>query len=74
MKIYIGHSREYNYLEDLYMPLKTSLLFKNHEIILPHDKRNLISKDIIKKCNLFIAEVSFPSTGLGIELGWANIF
>jgi len=50
------------------------LLFKNHEIILPHDKRNLISKDIIKKCNLFIAEVSFPSTGLGIELGWANIF
>ena len=72
MKIYIGHSREYNYLEDLYTPIKTSLLFNNHEIILPHDKRNLISKDIIKKCNLFIAEVSFPSTGLGIELGWAN--
>ena len=78
MKIYIGHSREYNYLEDLYTPIKTSLLFNNHEIILPHDKkpgkRNFISKDIIKKCNLFIAEVSFPSTGLGIELGWANIF
>ena len=23
-------------------------------------------------CDLFLAEASFPSTGLGIELGWAN--
>ena len=33
-----------------------------------------MSKEIIKDSDLFIAEVSFPSTGLGIELGWADSF
>jgi membrane-bound lytic murein transglycosylase MltF len=26
------------------------------------------------RCNLVIAEVSYPSTGLGIELGWASTY
>lgn len=33
-----------------------------------------MTKDIIKTCDLMIAEVSLPATGLGIELGWAKAF
>ena len=29
------------------------------------------SKPIIASTDLFIAEVSYPSTGMGIEMGWA---
>ena len=28
----------------------------------------------MKDCNLILAEVSYPSTGQGIELGWANAY
>lgn len=33
----------------------------------------VITKELIKSCDLVIAEVSMPSTGQGIELGWANM-
>ncbi len=32
------------------------------------------SMEVIKNSDLIIAEVSYPSTGMGIELGWANTF
>jgi nucleoside 2-deoxyribosyltransferase len=32
------------------------------------------SKDIIRDCDLMVAEVSYPSTGMGIEIGWAQSF
>src|SRR3989339_720295 len=32
------------------------------------------SKDIIKECVAVIAECSLPSTGQGIELGWASVY
>jgi hypothetical protein len=32
------------------------------------------SKTFLKKCDLVLAEVSYPSTGQGIELGWANMY
>ena len=46
----------------------------NHDIILPHDfsKEPFSSKEIMKNIDLFVAEVSMPSTGLGIELAWAK--
>ncbi|MDO8503514.1 MAG: hypothetical protein Q7S60_02385 [bacterium] len=28
----------------------------------------------MKECNLILAEVSYPSTAQGIELGWANTY
>ena len=78
MKIYIGHSKELNFKEELYLPIRESQLNSKHEIILPHEfyqeASDFVTKDIIKTCDVMIAEVSFPSTGLGIELGRAESF
>lgn len=75
MKIYVGHSTNFDYQNELYAPLKSSRLWDKHEFVLPHDKTTepFHSKKMIESCNLLIAEVSFPSTGLGIELGWAEV-
>lgn len=75
MKIYVAHSTGYNYQEELYKPIRNSILSSKHEIILPHENsiENFNSKEYFNTCNLVIAEVSLPSTGMGIELGWANI-
>ena len=74
MKIYIGHSSAFDYAQLLYFPLKNSALSKAHHFILPHEHHPdpINSKEIISNIDLVIAEVSYPSTGLGIELGWAN--
>ena len=37
MKIYIAHSREFDYKNELYTPIKKVL--KDHEVILPHEQR-----------------------------------
>lgn len=74
MRIYIGHSTAFNYQQSLYLPLKSSGLWQQHLFILPHDEQSdpINTKAIISGADLVIAEVSYPSTGLGIELGWAN--
>lgn len=74
MKIYLSHASSFDYQHELYLPIKQSQLFSQHEFILPHDNSHdpINTKEIIKQCNLIIAEVSYPSTGQGIELGWAN--
>ncbi len=76
MKIYISHSTNFDFKKDLYQPIKDSNLSK--EFIFPHEKslkQNPLKKLFLsKKCNLIIAEISLPSTGQGIELGWANIY
>jgi hypothetical protein len=78
MKIYIAHSTEFDFKKDLYQPIKSSRLNSEHEFIfLPKtytEASDFVTRDIIKTCDLVIAEVSFPSTGLGIELGWADVF
>jgi nucleoside 2-deoxyribosyltransferase len=73
MKIYLSHSSNYDYKNELYTPLKSSSIIQ-HQILFPHDKENIDthSKDLIIHSDLVIAEVSYPSTGQGIELGWAN--
>jgi len=44
-----------------------------HELVLPHDKKDgEHSKTIIESCDVVLGEVSYPSTGQGIELGWAD--
>ena len=74
MKIFVSHSNNYDFQNELYMPLRKSGLNEKNEIILPHENgQDVITKDIIKDCNLIVAEVSYPSTGQGIELGWANM-
>lgn len=74
MKIYVCHSSAFDYKKELYEPIRNSFLNKKHEFIFPHEKSDEIfnSKDVISTCDLIIAEVSYPSTGQGIELGWAN--
>ena len=75
MKVYFCHSRNFDFKNDLYKPIRESGLNTQHEIIFPHEDDSSIikTKDIIKTCDVVFAEVSFPSTGLGIELGWADI-
>lgn len=77
MQIYIAHSREFDFQNELYTPIQQSHLSDLHEIILPHKNSTepYDSKSFFQhNCDLLIAEVSFPSIGLGIELGWANIY
>ncbi len=76
MKIYIAHTKSADYLRLLYQPLKDSELAQRHTLIFPHelwatpfDSRAMFFG---RGCDLVIAEVSYRSTSLGIELGWAN--
>jgi hypothetical protein len=71
MKIYVGHSRKFNFKEELYEPLKKL----DHDFTFPHKNSDepFNSNEFLKTCDLMIAEVSFPSTGLGIEIGWADL-
>ena len=76
MKIYVSHSKKYDYKNELYLPLRNSELNKKNEIILPHEKSNeaFNSKQLFNEgCDLVIAEISYPSISIGIELGWANM-
>lgn len=74
MRIYVGHSKKFNYKKELYEPLRESSLNDRHEIVLPHEESDepFNSKEFLETCDVMIAEVSYPGTGLGIELGWAD--
>jgi hypothetical protein len=76
MRIYVAHPRAINYEEELYAPLEGSSLASMHEFIFPHREAgtSFSSKKLFqnKDCDLVIAEVSIPATGVGIELGWAD--
>jgi hypothetical protein len=74
MKIYLSHSGNHDYETELYAPLKSSDIARTHQILFPHDKENINqkSKNWIEVADLVIAETSHPSTGQGIELGWAD--
>lgn len=73
MNIYISHSNKYDYINDIYNPIKKSNLIVNNEFFFPHDNEKAINtKDIISNSDLIIAEVSLPATGQGIELGWVD--
>ncbi len=75
MKIYVAHSRKFDFRKELYEPVRNSCLNDVHEFILPHEDSGELfdSKEFFQDgCDLVVAEVSYPSIGLGIELGWAN--
>lgn len=74
MRIYFSHSRYFDFKTIIYEPIRQSALSQQHEIIFPHETSDepFNSKDLLPQCDAFLAEVSFPSTGLGIELGWAD--
>jgi hypothetical protein len=76
MRIYVSHSRHFDYKNDLYEPIKNAPFFGDHTFIFPYDDKempfNTKQLFIEKGCDLVLAEVSYPSTGQGIELGWAE--
>lgn len=74
MKIYFGHSKSFDFKNELYKPIRENELNSRYEIFFPHETDEFFnSKDRIKNADLMIAEVTFPATGLGIELGWAEM-
>lgn len=79
MKIYVTHSRKWDYKNGLYLPIRQSHLNTQHEFILPHElsdepfpSRELIFGSGTNLLDLLLAEVSIQSTALGTEVGWAN--
>ncbi|MEK7530522.1 MAG: hypothetical protein AAB573_01530 [Patescibacteria group bacterium] len=75
MKIFVAHSSSFDFRKKLYEPLHASALNTVHTFIFPqsHGAEN-VTPELIKSCDALIAEVSMPSTGMGIELGWADAF
>jgi hypothetical protein len=76
MNIYVGHSSSINFEDRLYRPLEKSKISDRYNLVFPHkdDKQIFDSKRFLREeCDLFVAEVSEASTGLGIELGWADM-
>lgn len=76
MVIYVSHKRKSDFEKELYAPIRNSKMFGRHKFIFPHeDNQNFDSSNIIlnKKIDMIIADVSYPATGQGIELGWAFI-
>lgn len=77
MNILVTHSSNFDYKNELYLPLRNSELNSLHKIILPHEGDSILyTRPIIEnhEVELQLAEVSLPSTGQGIEMGWANAF
>ena len=70
-KVYVSHSSGFDFRNELYRPLKK---LKGFELIFPHESSCKSTKEIIKNCDALVAEVSKPSHGVGIEVGWADSF
>jgi hypothetical protein len=77
MKIFLSHPTAIDYKNELYAPIRGSELNKQHEFILPHENQEtqFNTKDVFKdgSVDLVIADISTPSHGVGIELGWAEM-
>lgn len=71
MKIYLSHASHFDYQNELYQPLKESVARK-HQVVFPHDDFLVNTHETILGSDVVVAEVTYPSTGEGIELGWAN--
>ncbi|MEK7613358.1 MAG: nucleoside 2-deoxyribosyltransferase [Patescibacteria group bacterium] len=75
MQIYIAHSSDFDFKNKIYEPFRTSSLNTEHEILLPHEGEvEEITRDMIRGADVLVAEVSRPSLGTGIEMGWADAF
>ena len=75
MKIFVSHSSAFNFKKELYEPLQRAFLDNpSVNLNLPHSESLQPSRTqkSIGQADLLVAEVSFPSTGSGIEIGWAN--
>ncbi|MDD5457654.1 MAG: hypothetical protein PHV30_11580 [Candidatus Margulisbacteria bacterium] len=75
--IYFSHKRRGFDYQTLYAAIRKSELNQKYNIILPHEDRETAfkSKPMFKAgaIQVILAEVSQDATGLGLELGWADI-
>ena len=76
MKIYVSHPKSFDYVNELYKPLKEAnlpveFIFPHEEGSDPYDSKLLMERH---GCDYVLAEASFPATGQGIELGWADVY
>ncbi len=53
MKIYISHSRKYDYISKIYNPIKNSNLIKLNTFFLPHEDIN----DMVNRMGNFIEKM-----------------
>ncbi len=73
MKVTVVHSSKFNFQDELYTPIRTSELNSKYDFFLPHaGGREVNTKAEIRGPDLVVAEVSYPSMGEVIELGWAE--
>lgn len=71
MKIYVAHSKNSSFEDEIYSPLKSLNLSSKFKLILPHDGEYInYTRDFYKNIDIVIAECSYPATGLGIEIGF----
>lgn len=72
--IYISHSHSMNYEDEIYKPLLDSKISSIYNLIFPHSVLydNVDTKEILIKSDYLIAEVSYPGTGIGLEIGRAE--
>ncbi len=72
--IYAPHATSFDFQTLWYQPLRE--IADQDTLVLPHEDSSaqFASRDFFAsgKCTLVIAEVSYASLGLGIELGWAS--
>jgi nucleoside 2-deoxyribosyltransferase len=77
MNIYVAHSINMDYKKDLYNPIRSSGLNAQHNFILPHEFQdtayNVKPEMESKQIDVLVADLSLPSTGQGVEIGWANM-
>lgn len=76
MRIRIGHSTAYDFKTQLYAPLRTLALPEGTALSLPHEygaAGDCTRAYFAEGCDLFLAEVSYPSTGLGMEIAYAAV-
>lgn len=74
MQIYVGHSMNFDFQTELYEPLRDSVIANSNIFVFPHQRKDqrINSKGKLRNVDCMIAEISYPSTGLGAELAWAN--
>ncbi len=74
MIIQLWHSRSTDFVTELYGLVQNASFFQDHVWIFPHDGAHIDSRESLKTVDCFIAEVSTPATGLGIELWFASAY
>ena len=73
MKVFVAHASNFAFKEKLYAPIRASELNTKHEFWLPQETdEDWVTLDFMRSCDALVVDVSIPSTGAGIEMGWAN--